>query len=114
MDLYPPPVVYDEIQYAPELLPYIKEWVDAHRDRAGQFLLTGSQNLLLMQQVPESLAGRAAVLKLLPLTQREIARPRPATGLGEAPAARNRRGPRLRGAVAADPARVLSGAGAES
>ena len=41
--------------------------------RAGQFILTGSQNLLLMQQVTESLAGRSAVLKLLPLTRREIA-----------------------------------------
>lgn len=73
LDFYAQPVVYDEIQYAPGLLPYIKEAVDAHRDQPGQFILTGSQNLLLMQQVTESLAGRAAVLKLLPLTQREIA-----------------------------------------
>ena len=73
LDLYPPPVVFDEIQYAPDLLSYIKERVDARRDQPGQFILTGSQNLLLMQQVTESLAGRSAVLKLLPLTQREIA-----------------------------------------
>jgi len=72
MDLYPPPTVFDEIQYAPGLLPYIKERVDAHRQQPGQFILTGSQNLLLMQQVTESLAGRAAILKLLPLSQREI------------------------------------------
>ena len=65
-------MVFDEIQYAPDLLPYIKEQVDTHRDRSGQFILTGSQNLLLMQQVTESLAGRAAVLKLMPMTQREI------------------------------------------
>lgn len=81
LDLYGPPVIYDEIQYAPDLLPYIKERVDARRDLPGQFILTGSQNLLLMQQVTESLAGRSAVLKLLPLTQREIigepARPLP-------------------------------------
>jgi len=81
LDLYGPPVIYDEIQYAPDLLPYIKERVDASRDQPGQFILTGSQNLLLMQQVTESLAGRAAVLKLLPLTQREVigepARPLP-------------------------------------
>jgi len=70
--LYPPPVIFDEIQSAPGLLPYIKEQVDANRDRPGQFILTGSQNLLLMQQVTESLAGRSAVLKLLPLSQREI------------------------------------------
>jgi uncharacterized protein len=73
LDLHPPPVVFDEVQYAPDLLPYLKERVDAHRDRAGQFVLTGSQNLLLMQQVTESLAGRSAVLKLLPLSQREMA-----------------------------------------
>lgn len=72
--LYPPPVILDEIQYAPGLLPYIKERVDADRERPGQFILTGSQNLLLMQQVTESLAGRSAVLKLLPMTQREIQR----------------------------------------
>ena len=72
LSLYPAPVIFDEIQYAPNLLPYIKELVDAHRDRPGQFILTGSQNLLLMQQVTESLAGRAAVLKLLPLSQREM------------------------------------------
>jgi predicted AAA+ superfamily ATPase len=70
--LYPPPVIFDEIQYAPGLLPYIKERVDAERNRPGQFILTGSQNLLLMQQVTESLAGRSAILKLLPMSQREI------------------------------------------
>lgn len=74
LDLYPSPVVFDEIQYAPGLLPYIKEQVDVHRDRPGQFILTGSQNLLLMQQVTESLAGRAAVLKLLPMSRWEINR----------------------------------------
>ena len=73
LNLYPPPVVFDEIQYAPGLLPYIKEQIDANRNRPGQFILTGSQNLLLMQQVTESLAGRAAILKLLPLSRWEIA-----------------------------------------
>jgi predicted AAA+ superfamily ATPase len=72
LDLYPPPVVFDEIQVAPALLPYIKELVDSHRDRPGQYILTGSQNLLLMQQVTESLAGRAAVLQLLPMSQWEV------------------------------------------
>jgi len=43
--LHAPPVILDEIQYAPGLLPYVKEIVDARRSRAGQFLLTGSQNL---------------------------------------------------------------------
>jgi predicted AAA+ superfamily ATPase len=68
---YPPPVILDEIQHAPQLLPYIKERVDADRHRAGAYLLTGSQNLLLLQQVTESLPGRSAMLRLLPLSLRE-------------------------------------------
>ena len=69
---YSPPVIFDELQSAPGLLPYIKEAIDADRRRSGQFLLSGSQNLLLAEQVTESLAGRAAMLRLLPLTRREI------------------------------------------
>jgi predicted AAA+ superfamily ATPase len=72
LGLYPPPVVFDEIQYAPGLLPYIKEEIDKRRNQAGQYILTGSQNLLLMQQVTESLAGRVAVLKLLPFSRWEL------------------------------------------
>ena len=72
LDLYGPPVVLDEVQYAPELLPYIKERVDARRNVPGQYLLTGSQNLLLHEKVTESLAGRAAMLRLLPLSRREM------------------------------------------
>jgi predicted AAA+ superfamily ATPase len=70
---HPPPVIFDEIQYAPGLLPYVKELVDSHRSRRGQFLLTGSQNLSMSAAVTETLAGRAAVLRLLPLSKREIA-----------------------------------------
>jgi len=72
--LYPPPVIFDEVQYAPDLLFYIKEHIDAHRARAGQFLLTGSQNLMMLERVTESLAGRTAVLRLLPLSQLEATR----------------------------------------
>ena len=72
IELYHPPVIYDEIQYVPGLLPYIKERVDAQRLRTGQFILTGSQNILLAQGVTESLAGRAAMLRLLPLSYREM------------------------------------------
>ncbi|MBM4078781.1 MAG: ATP-binding protein [Planctomycetes bacterium] len=73
LDAYPPPVIFDEVQHAPSLLPYVKERIDAQRDKPGQYLLTGSQNLLLMERVTESLAGRAAMLRLLPLSQREAA-----------------------------------------
>ena len=74
---HPAPVIFDEVQHAPGLLPYIKELVDSRRGIAGQYLLTGSQNLLLLQSITESLAGRVAVLKLFPLSRREsLAEPR--------------------------------------
>ena len=73
LDMHPPPVIFDEVQYAPELLPYVKERIDADRSRSGQYMLTGSQNLLLMEKITESLAGRAAMLRLLPLSRREAA-----------------------------------------
>lgn len=73
LDLHPAPVIFGEVQHAPSLLPYIKERIDARRDQPGQYLLTGSQKLQLAQGVTESLAGRAAVLRLLPMTERELA-----------------------------------------
>lgn len=73
LDLWPPPVIFDEAQQAPGLLPYIKERIDENRGRAGQYLLSGSQNLLLTEQVAESLAGRAAILRLLPMSRSELA-----------------------------------------
>jgi len=72
IELYQPPVIFDEIQYAPDLLFYIKEKIDANRDQYGQYILTGSQNLLLLQQMTESLAGRVAMLRLLPLSYIEM------------------------------------------
>jgi uncharacterized protein len=71
LEKFQPPVIFDEVQYAPDLLPYIKEKIDADRGKSGQYMLTGSQNLLLMERATESLAGRAAILRLLPLSQRE-------------------------------------------
>ncbi len=68
---FPPPVLIDEIQYAPELLPYIKMAVDEQRE-PGRFWLTGSQQFHLMRDVSESLAGRVAVVNLLGLSQREL------------------------------------------
>jgi len=68
LETYTPPVVIDEIQYVPELLNYIKKQIDEKRSRKGQYILTGSQMFPLMANVSESLAGRAAVLTLLPLS----------------------------------------------
>ena len=59
------PVTMDEVQRAPELLTAIKRAIDRRR-RPGQFLLSGSANLLLMRRVSESLAGRASYLTLWP------------------------------------------------
>lgn len=89
LDLYPSPVIFDEVQYVPDLLPYIKERIDARRNQRGQYFLTGSQNLLLIERVTESLAGRAAMLKLLPLTRRESLRDPLAQLAWEAEAIRN-------------------------
>ncbi|MDR2869147.1 MAG: AAA family ATPase, partial [Deferribacteraceae bacterium] len=66
-----PPIIIDEIQYAPELFPYIKIYVDEHRDDKGAFWLTGSQKYRLMQGVQESLAGRIGILDLMGLSYRE-------------------------------------------
>lgn len=64
------PVTLDEVQREPELLLGVKRAIDRRR-RAGQFLITGSANLLLMRRVSESLAGRASYLTLWPMTGRE-------------------------------------------
>src|SRR5918996_6175697 len=64
------PVTLDEVQREPDLLRAVKRAIDRRR-RAGQFLLTGSANLLLMRRISESLAGRASYLTLWPMTRRE-------------------------------------------
>jgi predicted AAA+ superfamily ATPase len=69
--LHRPPVLIDEIQYAPELFPLIKISIDQNH-RAGDFWMTGSQLFKLMSGVQESLAGRVALLQLSSLSQQEI------------------------------------------
>ncbi|MDM8007821.1 MAG: ATP-binding protein [Phycisphaerae bacterium] len=64
-------VILDEVQRVPDLFSYIQGVVD-ERDRAGQFILTGSQNFLLLQKVTQSLAGRCSVLHLLPFSRSEL------------------------------------------
>ncbi len=68
---FAPPVLIDEIQYAPGLLPHIKMAVDT-RQRPGDFWLTGSQQFHLMQGVSESLAGRVGIVNLLGFSRREL------------------------------------------
>lgn len=71
LQLHKPPVLIDEVQYAPELFIYIKMNVDKNHE-PGAFWLTGSQVFKLMNGVQESLAGRVAVLSLTSLSQAEI------------------------------------------
>ncbi len=71
LQLHKPPVLIDEVQYAPELFTYIKIHVDRNHE-PGAFWLTGSQVFKLMQGVRESLAGRVAALSLTSLSQAEI------------------------------------------
>ncbi|MEM6321687.1 MAG: ATP-binding protein [Bacteroidota bacterium] len=72
LDSFPHPVIIDEVQYAPDLISYIQIIVDEGA-APGSFILTGSQNLLLMQQVAQSLAGRVAIFNLLPFSLEELA-----------------------------------------
>lgn len=65
-------IILDEVQYAPEILPCLKVRIDRERHRYGRWLLTGSQQFQLMAHVSESLAGRIAILELLPLSLLEI------------------------------------------
>lgn len=71
MQRYTPPILIEEIQYATELLPYIKMSVDASK-RKGDFWITGSQVFPLMKNVSESLAGRVGIISLLGLSDAEI------------------------------------------
>jgi len=85
------PVILDEVQRAPDLFSYIQTAVD-ERDRPGQFILTGSQNFLLLERVSQSLAGRCAVLHLLPFSLAELAG-RPPVSLADFGGERTRRPP---------------------
>ena len=71
LQLHKPPVLIDEVQYAPELFTYTKLHIDEHHN-PGDFWMTGSQILCLMRGVQESLAGRMALMHMSPLSQREI------------------------------------------
>lgn len=68
---YPDGAIFDEVQRAPELLSYLQVEVD-ERPEPGRFVITGSQNLALLESVSQSLAGRTAVLHLLPCSNLEV------------------------------------------
>lgn len=79
---YPNPVIIDEAQRVPDIFSYVQVLVD-EEDRPGRFILTGSQNFLLHRAVSQTLAGRAAVCHLLPLSLSEL-QGRPCAGLPSA------------------------------
>ncbi len=68
---YQPPLLIDEIQYAPNLFPYIKMQIDRIR-KPGMFWLTGSQQFSMMKEIAESLAGRVGIISLLGLSRQEV------------------------------------------
>lgn len=70
------PVILDEVQRAPDLFSYLQAEVD-EAPRPGRFILTGSQNFLLLEKISQSLAGRCAVAHLLPFSLAELLKRRP-------------------------------------
>jgi uncharacterized protein len=68
---FPDVAILDEIQHLPQLFPYLQVDMDADR-RRGRFVLTGSQNFSMISSIAQSLAGRAAIVQLLPLSIREL------------------------------------------
>ena len=71
LDQFRGKVILDEVQRTPDLFSYIQGIVD-REDRPGQFILSGSQNFLLLHRVSQTLAGRCAVLRLLPFSRSEL------------------------------------------
>ena len=69
---HPPPLLIDEVQYAPGLFRHLKVEIDGRRDANGRFILTGSQKFSLMKEVSDSLAGRCGVLDLEGLSIEEL------------------------------------------
>jgi len=72
MQAYADHVIFDEVQHVPDLFHYLKIAVDKERKNYGKFILTGSSQLLLLEKISESLAGRIGLLTLLPLQYAEI------------------------------------------
>lgn len=73
LSIYNEKVIFDEIQRAPELFPYLQELVDEQRVM-GQFILSGSQNFQLMENISQSLAGRVGIFKMYPFDLKELRR----------------------------------------
>jgi predicted AAA+ superfamily ATPase len=66
------PLILDEVQYVPGLFSHLKVQIDAHPTEYGRFVLTGSQQFQMMKNISDSLAGRVAILELLPFSSEEL------------------------------------------
>jgi uncharacterized protein len=71
LETYPDKTIIDEVQHVPHLFSYIQTHVDKE-NKEGMYLLAGSNNFLLMQNIGQSLAGRTAILRLLPFSRSEM------------------------------------------
>ena len=71
LEIYQDGAILDEVQYVPHLFSYLQVFTD-ERQRRGEYILTGSQNFLLMEKITQSLAGRVAIFHLLPLSLQEL------------------------------------------
>lgn len=71
LDTYQDGVILDEVQNVPELFPYLQFYTD-QRERKGEYILSGSQHFLLLEQITQSLAGRVAIFNLLPFSFEEL------------------------------------------
>ncbi len=74
LDALKPPVILDEIQNVPEVFNYVRTRIDQHPRKTSQWFLTGSQESSLMRNVTESMAGRAAIMQLLPFAAAETSK----------------------------------------
>lgn len=72
MQLYNNKIIFDEVQYVPDIFRYIKIEVDKRRNKYGNFILTGSSNFLMNKHISETLAGRASSINILPFSFNEI------------------------------------------
>ena len=72
LERFPGPAIFDEVQRVPELLSYIQVLVDEDPGARGRFVLTGSQNFLLLETISQTLAGRCSILHLLPFSLAEL------------------------------------------
>jgi predicted AAA+ superfamily ATPase len=80
LDALKTPVILDEVQNVPEVFAFVRSRIDRQPRRTGQWLLTGSQEAPMMRGVSESMAGRAAVLQLYPMSARETPKVTPLRG----------------------------------